>query len=242
MWYMKAYSKSLFSCRIIGCTPNFQGIRIFRRETRIKRENLKKVNSDGDNRLLVVCLFIIKIFFSSFKIDFFPKYQINFSKLFWFWNFRWWSTLWAEKLFLKVVYIGFKYTQKVFFVSFKKLTNSRLSSSLLIFFKFSLFIRVPLLKIHIPWKFGVHPSFFHEKILFVFGQDLMFWSLWNKKNIRIIVKKLFWWEKDSNYHPRTPLKIFRRMWFYEDLHIGSSWDLILLKIFINFRRKIFWRF
>ena len=119
-WYMKAYSKSLFSCRIIGYTPNFQGICIFRRETRIKRENLKKVNSDEDNRLFVVFLFIIKFFFSIFKIDFFPKYQINFSKLFWFWNFRWWSTLWAEKLFLKVVHIGFKYPQKVVFVSLKK--------------------------------------------------------------------------------------------------------------------------
>ena len=59
-------------------------------------------------------------FFSIFRIDFFPKYQINFSKLFWFWNFKWWSTLWAEKLFLKVVHIGFKYPQKVVFVSLKK--------------------------------------------------------------------------------------------------------------------------
>ena len=209
MWYMKAYSKSLFSCRIIGCTPNFQGIRIFRRETRIKRENLKKVNSDGDNRLPVVCLFIIKIFFSSFKIDFFPKYQINFSKLFWFWSFRWWSTLWAEKLFLKVVYIGFKYTQKVFFVSFKKLTNSRLSSSLLIFFKFSLFIRVPLLKIHIPWKFGVHPSILHEKILFEFGVRIWCFEAYvTKKNIRIILKKFFWYEKVSNYHFPVKEKFF----------------------------------
>ena len=29
--YIKAYSESIFSCRIFGCTPNFQGICIFRR-------------------------------------------------------------------------------------------------------------------------------------------------------------------------------------------------------------------
>ncbi len=75
----------------------------------------------------------------------------------------------------------------------KKTTNSRLTSSLLTFFKFSLFIRVPLLKIHIPSNFGVHPSILHEKILFEFGvRILCFEAYVTKKNIRIILKKFFW--------------------------------------------------
>ena len=38
----KPYTKSIFSWRINGSTPNFQGICIFRRKSWIKRENLKK--------------------------------------------------------------------------------------------------------------------------------------------------------------------------------------------------------
>ena len=182
MWYMKAYSKSLFSCRIIGCTPNFQGIRIFRRETRIKRENLKKVNSDGDNRLLVVCLFIIKKIFSSFKIDFFPKYQINFSKLFWFWNFRWGSSLWAEKFLLKVVHIGFKYPQKVVFVSFKKSTN--IVDYLRRYWLFSSFLS---LFVFLFWKYIFLENlacirlFCTKKDFLRLVSGFMRWSLWNQK-------------------------------------------------------------
>ena len=73
-WYMKACSKSLFSCRIIGCTPNFQGICIFRRETRIKRENLKKNNSEEDNRLFVI---FYKNFFQFAKSVFFLNIKKN---------------------------------------------------------------------------------------------------------------------------------------------------------------------
>ncbi len=73
-WYIKAYSKSLFSCRIIGCTPNFQGICIFRRETRIKRENLKKNNSEENNRLFVI---FYKIFFQFAKSIFFLNIKKN---------------------------------------------------------------------------------------------------------------------------------------------------------------------
>ena len=73
-WYMKAYSKSLFSCRIIGYTPNFQGICIFRRETRIKRENLKKNNSEEDSRLFVI---FYKNFFQFAKSIFFLNIKKN---------------------------------------------------------------------------------------------------------------------------------------------------------------------
>ena len=60
------------------------------------------------------------MFFSIFKIDFFPENWKKFLGLFWFWNYSWWSTLWSEKIFMRIVHIGFKNRQKVVFVSLKK--------------------------------------------------------------------------------------------------------------------------
>ncbi len=126
----------------------------------------KKNKTDEDNRFYVVFLFIIKFFFSIFKIDFFPKYQISFSKLFWFWNFGWWSTLCGEKLFLKVVHIGFKYPQKVVFVSLKK---QQIVDYLRRYWLFSNFLSLFVFLFY----FGVHPSILHEKIIFEFGVRIL---------------------------------------------------------------------
>ena len=60
------------------------------------------------------------MFFSIFKIDFFPENWKKFLGLFWFWNYSWWSILWPEKIFMGIVHIGFKNRQKVVFVSLKK--------------------------------------------------------------------------------------------------------------------------
>ena len=60
------------------------------------------------------------MFFSIFKIDFFPGNWKNVLILFWFWNYSWWSTIWPEKIFLKAVHSGFKNRQKVVFISLKK--------------------------------------------------------------------------------------------------------------------------
>ena len=60
------------------------------------------------------------MFFSIFKIDFFPENWKKFLGLFWFWNYSWWSLLWPEKIFMAIVHIGFKNRQKVVFVSLKK--------------------------------------------------------------------------------------------------------------------------
>ncbi len=164
---------------------------------------MKKHNSDEDNWLLVVFLFITKFFFSIFKIDFFPKYQINLSKLFWFWNFRWWSTLWAEKLFLKVVHIGFKYPEKVFFVSLKK---QQIVDYLRRYWLFSNFLSLFVL---ISWKFGEHPSILHEKKLFEFGVRIWCFAAYvTNKKYSNHSKKFFWYEKVSNYHFSVNEKFF----------------------------------
>ena len=60
------------------------------------------------------------MFFSIFKIDFFPENWKKFLGLFWFWNYSWWSILWPEKILMAIVHIGFKNRQKVVFVSLKK--------------------------------------------------------------------------------------------------------------------------
>ncbi len=60
------------------------------------------------------------MFFSIFKIDFFPGYWKKFLIPFWFWYYSWWSTIWPEKIFLRAVHSGFKNHQKVVFVSLKK--------------------------------------------------------------------------------------------------------------------------
>ena len=60
------------------------------------------------------------MFFSIFKIDFFPENWKKFLGLFWFWNYSWWSILWPEKIFMGIVHISFKNRQKVVFVSLKK--------------------------------------------------------------------------------------------------------------------------
>ena len=82
------------------------------------------------------------MFFSIFKIDFFPGHRIDFLGHFWFWNLSWWSTLWPEKIFLRIAYIGFKNRQKVVFVSLKKhqkvdyLHRNWLFSNFLFWFEF----------------------------------------------------------------------------------------------------------
>ena len=72
-------TKSIFSWKKDGCTPNFQGICIFRRGTRIKRENLKKINSDEDNRLFVNFLNDTKNTFWVYLKPIYTTFRNNFS-------------------------------------------------------------------------------------------------------------------------------------------------------------------
>ena len=59
----KTYSQSIFSKRINGCTPNFQGKSFFAKKSLIKRENLKKVNGNENNWLFRVFLTKRKLLF-----------------------------------------------------------------------------------------------------------------------------------------------------------------------------------
>ena len=52
------------------------------------------------------------------------------------------------------------------FVSLKKHLKVKYLRSFWLFFNFSLLIWVSLLKLHIPWKFGLHPFILHENRLF----------------------------------------------------------------------------
>ena len=62
------------------------------------------------------CIFqFSKSIFSSL----FPFF-LRFFQFFWFCNYSWRSTLYPEKVFMRIVYNGFKNRQKVVFVSLKK--------------------------------------------------------------------------------------------------------------------------
>ena len=126
---------------------------------------MKKVNSDEDNRLFMVfndkkttfwgylkpiCT-TFRNNFSAQSVDHHLKFQNqkSFEKFIWYLG---------KKSILKI-------EKKNLFIN-RKTTKVDYLRRYCFFFKFSLFIRVSLLKIHIPWKFGEYPIILHENRLF----------------------------------------------------------------------------
>ncbi len=161
------------------------------------------------------------------------------------------------------MHIGFKYPQKVVFVSLKKQQIVDYLRRYWFFQIFSLYspentyspekTYIPLLKTHIHWKFGVHPPILHEKILFEFGVRIWCFEAYvTEKKIFESFEKVFlvWESKQKNkffliwleseqsevVRVRTQIatnKVWQKLFFFK---------LTLLKICENsFNYKVTWQ-
>ena len=113
------------------------------------------------------------MFFSIFKIDFFPENWKKFLGLFWFWNYSWWSILWPEKIFMAIVHIGFKNRQKVVFVSLKNHQKVDYLHRYWLFSNFLFWFEFLTLRYIFPEKLACTCLFFTKidflSIVFIYG-------------------------------------------------------------------------
>ena len=151
--------------------------------------------------------------FSILKIDFFPKNWKKLLGVFWFYSYGWWSALWPDEkkntfLAIETHFFGdyqckrflwksftlvLKIDKKWFSFCLKKIKKPIVYIDI-DFFKFSLLIWVSILKIHIPWKSGVHPFILHYNRLFEYSFHIYprYWLSGPKNSVILIYLSFVW--------------------------------------------------
>jgi hypothetical protein len=107
------------------------------------------------------------MFFSIFKIDFFPENWKNFLGLFRFWNYSWWSTLWPKRNLWGSCILVFKIVKKWFSFRLKNTKKSIFSIYIDFFQIFSLDLSFSPEETYLSENFAC-TSLFFTIIVFLF--------------------------------------------------------------------------